>query len=63
MTTSLQKAFGRVEKKRSHKLRNTLTVLGVGGIAVAAALPGSRRRLTGLVSKGGNRPAHDRRGH
>ncbi|HEY6068986.1 MAG TPA: SRPBCC family protein [Gaiellaceae bacterium] len=56
MTTSLQKAFGRVEKKRSHKLRNTLTVLGVGGIAVAAALPGSRRRLTGLVSKGGTTP-------
>jgi uncharacterized membrane protein len=56
MTTSLQKALGRVEKKRSHKLRNTLMVVGVGGVAVAAALPGSRRRLTSLVSKGGITP-------
>jgi uncharacterized membrane protein len=56
MTKSLQKAFGRVEKKRSHKLRNTLIVVGAGGVAVAAAMPGSRRRLTGLLSKGGTTP-------
>ena len=56
MTKSLQKALGRVEKKRSHKLRNTLIAVGVGGAAVAAAVPGSRRRLAGLVSKGGTSP-------
>ena len=39
MASSLDKAWRRVEKKRSHKLRNSLLVLaGVGG-AVAAALP------------------------
>ena len=38
MTTSLDKAWSRVEKKRSHKLRNTLLVLvgAVGAGAVAA---------------------------
>jgi uncharacterized membrane protein len=37
MTRHLDKAWGRVEKKRSHKLRNVLLVLaGVGGVAAAA---------------------------
>jgi hypothetical protein len=36
--TSLEKALGRVEKKRSHKLRNSLLVVaGVGGAAAAVA--------------------------
>ena len=39
MTASLDKAWSRVEKKRSHKLRNTLLVLGGIGGAIAAALP------------------------
>jgi uncharacterized membrane protein len=47
MTTSLQKALGRVEKKRSHKLRNALILVGAGGMAAALAVPGSRRRLLG----------------
>jgi hypothetical protein len=34
--TSLEKAWTRVEKKRSHKLRNTLIVAGAGA-AIAAA--------------------------
>jgi len=33
MTKNLQNAWGRVERKRSHKLRNTLIVVGVGGAA------------------------------
>ncbi len=38
MGTSLDRAFARVEKKRSHKLRNTLLVVGgVGGAAAVAA--------------------------
>ena len=37
MTKSLENAWGRVEKKRSHKLRNSLLIVGgVGGAAVAA---------------------------
>jgi len=37
MTKNLENAWGRVEKKRSHKLRNSLLVAaGVGGAAVAA---------------------------
>jgi uncharacterized membrane protein len=37
MTKSLENAWGRVEKKRSHKLRNSLLVVaGVGGATVAA---------------------------
>jgi len=39
MTNSLEKAWSRVERKRSHKLRNTLIVVGVGGAAVAAIVP------------------------
>jgi uncharacterized membrane protein len=38
MTTSLEKAWGRVEKKQSHKLRNTLVLLlGAVGAGVVAA--------------------------
>ncbi|MDX6436646.1 MAG: hypothetical protein QOK34_1480 [Gaiellaceae bacterium] len=47
MTRSLENAWGRVEKKRSHKLRNTLLVAGVGG--AAAAVASQRKRLTGIV--------------
>jgi len=51
MVASLERAWGRVEKKRSHKLRNTLLVLGGVGGAVAAALP-----LRKKVSLGGTMP-------
>jgi uncharacterized membrane protein len=37
MQKSLEKAWTRVEKKRSHKLRNLLLALGAGGAAAAAA--------------------------
>lgn len=47
MTKNLERAWGRVEKKRSHKLRNTLVVAALGGAAAAAA--SQRRRLSGLV--------------
>jgi uncharacterized membrane protein len=47
MTRSLENAWGRVEKKRSHKLRNTLLVAGIGG--AAAAVASQRKRITGLV--------------
>jgi uncharacterized membrane protein len=42
---SLEKAWARVERKRSHKLRNTLIVGGVAGAAAAAAVP-IRRKLS-----------------
>jgi len=51
MVASLERAWGRVEKKRSHKLRNTLLVLGAAGGAVAAAIP-----LRKKVSLGGTMP-------
>jgi uncharacterized membrane protein len=46
MVASLDKAWARIEKKRSHKLRNTLVFLGGVGGAVAAALP-LRKKLSG----------------
>jgi uncharacterized membrane protein len=46
--TNVQKAWKRVEKKRSHKLRNTLIVVGAGG-ATAAAVPQTRRWVTERV--------------
>src|SRR5439155_12209023 len=49
MTDSLEKAWSRVEKKRSHKLRNTLIVVGAGGAAAAAIVP-ARRLLKGRSS-------------
>jgi uncharacterized membrane protein len=48
MMRSLDKAWSRIEKKRSHKLRNTLLVAGGVGGAVAAALPQVRKRLPSL---------------
>jgi uncharacterized membrane protein len=36
---SLRKALKRVERKQSHRLRNTLIALGAGGAATAAAVP------------------------
>lgn len=49
MAKDLQQAWGRVEKKRSHRLRTTLLVLG-GGAAVAG-LVGSRGRLQKRVTE------------
>jgi uncharacterized membrane protein len=52
MTRSLERAWGRVEKKRSHKVRNSLFVLaGAGGAAVVVT--GARRWLGG---QGGTTP-------
>jgi uncharacterized membrane protein len=49
MTENLQKAWTRVEKKRSHKLRNFLLV--VAGIGTAAALaPKARKKVSPLGS-------------
>ena len=50
MVKDLKGAWGRAEKKRSHKLRNTMLVLGGGGAAVGAYA--FRGRL-GLGSKAG----------
>src|SRR5919199_5401896 len=47
MVTSLDRAWSRVEKKRSHKLRNTLLVVGGVGGAAAAALPLRKKILGG----------------
>src|SRR6266536_2346270 len=49
MADSLDNAWSRFDKKRSHKLRNTLIVLGVGGVAAAAAAPQTRRQLSRLL--------------
>jgi uncharacterized membrane protein len=50
MVSSLDKAWARVEKKRSHKLRNTLLLVGIGGAAAAAASkPQVRNKVTGAM--------------
>jgi uncharacterized membrane protein len=50
MTQNVQNAWTRVEKKRSHRLRNSLLLLGAGGAAVAAAVPKLRRAASRRVS-------------
>jgi uncharacterized membrane protein len=45
--TNMQRAWKRVERKRGHKLRNTLIVVGAGGATAAAAVPQTRRWVTG----------------
>ena len=55
MSEGLQNAWTRVEKKRSHKLRNFLIVIGGIGAAVAATRPQARNKvskLTDVVSSG-----------
>jgi uncharacterized membrane protein len=47
MSRNLEKAWGRIEKKQSHKLRNTLVIAGLGGAAVAVA--SQRRRIFGMI--------------
>jgi uncharacterized membrane protein len=54
MVNSLDKAWTRVEKKRSHRVRNVLIVVGAGGAAVAAAMPQWRRALFGVAGRGTN---------
>jgi uncharacterized membrane protein len=53
MSKSLDKAWSRIERKRSHKLRNTLIVIGAGGAVAAVAVP-FRKRFTG--SSNGSTP-------
>ena len=52
MIKDLQHAWGRVEQKRSHKLRNTMLVLGGGAAAAGAALK-LRGRMPGANSMNG----------
>jgi uncharacterized membrane protein len=53
MTQNLDKAWSRVEKKRSHTLRNTLLVVGGVGAAAAAAVPLRRKFATSGLPEGG----------
>jgi uncharacterized membrane protein len=53
MTENLQRAVTRAEQKRSHRLRNSLIIVGVGGAVVA--LPQSRRLFAKLVGHGSSR--------
>jgi uncharacterized membrane protein len=48
MSEGLQNAWTRVEKKRSHKLRNFLLVIGGIGTAVAATRPQARKKVSKL---------------
>ena len=50
MTRNLDKAWSRVEKKRSHKLRNSLLVVAGAGGAVVAVVPQVRRWVVGQIS-------------
>jgi uncharacterized membrane protein len=53
MTQNLDKAWARVERKRSHKLRNTLLVVGGVGAAAAAAVPLRRKFGSSGLAEGG----------
>ncbi len=52
MTKNLEKAWGRVERKQSHKLRNTLIVVGATGAVAAVAVP-VRKRMSRSSSETG----------
>jgi uncharacterized membrane protein len=55
MANHLQGAWARLEKKRSHRLRNTfLVVVGAGGAAAAAAVPQVRKQVERLVQGTGS---------
>jgi uncharacterized membrane protein len=58
--SNVQNAWTRVEKKRSHRLRNFLIVVGAGGAAAAAAVPQARTwlsaRLSGVTQTAGPVP-------
>jgi len=56
---NLQRALTRVEKKRSHRLRNSLILIGAGGAAVV--VPQSRRWLSARLSGLGLGGASSRR--
>jgi uncharacterized membrane protein len=60
MTSDLRSAWTRVEKKRSHRVRNTILLLAGAAGAVAVVVPQSRAwlmsRLGGLGIGGGYRP-------
>jgi len=60
MTRNLQAAWGRVEKKRSHRLRNFLLLLFGGAAVAAVAMPQARGRLSGFLGRlglgGGTQP-------
>ena len=49
MTRDVQAALRQIERKRGHRLRTTLLVLGGAGGAAAAATPQVRRWLSGLT--------------
>jgi uncharacterized membrane protein len=56
MSKNLQGAWGRVEKKRSHRLRTTLLVLGGGAAAVGVVQSRGwiRDRVSALAGRGGS---------
>src|SRR4051812_23938152 len=55
MTTNLQAAWSRLERQRSHRLRNMiLLVLGAAGAAAAAKLPQTRQHAQKLASTATN---------
>jgi uncharacterized membrane protein len=56
MTKNLENAWGRVEKKRGHKLRNSLLVAGGIGGAAVAAMKARRSGLPKVGSVGGTTP-------
>jgi uncharacterized membrane protein len=59
MWRDLEAAWSRLEKKRSHRLRTSLLVVGAAGAAAAAIAPGSRRwlaRRPGSFGVGGSQP-------
>jgi uncharacterized membrane protein len=53
MSKNLDKAWSRIQSKRSHKLRNTLLIVGGAGTVAAAAIPLRRLFSSSGLPKGG----------
>jgi uncharacterized membrane protein len=53
MSKNLDRAWSRVQRKRSHKVRNTLLIVGGAGTVVAAAIPLRRMLSSSRLRKGG----------
>jgi uncharacterized membrane protein len=52
MSKNLDRAWSRVQRKRSHKVRNTLLIVGGAGTVVAAAIPLRRMLSSSGLRKG-----------
>jgi hypothetical protein len=55
MVADLERASGRIQRRRSHRVRNAMLLIGGTG-AIAAAVPATRRWISHATN--GDMPSH-----